>query len=194
MADNFVKGIVYETNYWVEPETDKIITKCLKCGNIGYLDPEHTVCEKCGEDYGDYHHEFMDAETVEKMAWSYLSNLSQKIEKSIELADTTLQIVKGGSVDLDKTLENINILSKHHVGFAHTLFEADFGVPVESEVERKTFTFNGNEYADNIWKCGFIVNDELFNMIQNGEVNSFSFGGKGCKELLFEIEDTNTEI
>lgn len=194
MADNFVKGIVYETNYWVEPETDKIITKCLKCGNIGYLDPEHIVCEKCGEDYGDYHHEFMDAETVEKMAWSYLSNLSQKIEKSIELADTTLQIVKGGSVDLDKTLENINILSKHHVGFAHTLFDADFGVPVESEVERKTFTFNGNEYTDNIWKCGFIVNDELFNMIQNGEVNSFSFGGKGCKELLFEIEDTNTEI
>ena len=141
MADNFVKGVVYETNYWIEPQTDKIITKCLKCGNIGYLDPEHTVCEKCGEDYGDYHHEFMDAETVEKMAWSYLSSLSQKIEKSIELADTTLQIVKGGSVDLDKTLENINILSKHHVGFAHTLFDADFGVPVESEVERKTFEF-----------------------------------------------------
>lgn len=91
-------------------------------------------------------------------------------------------------------MENINILSKHHVGFAHTLFDADFGVPVESEVERKTFTFKGNEYVDNIWKCGFIVNDELFNMIQNGEVNSFSFGGKGCKELLFEIEDTNTEI
>lgn len=194
MADNFVKGVVYETNYWIEPQTDKIITKCLKCGNIGYLDPEHTVCEKCGEDYGDYHHEFMDAETVEKMAWSYLSSLSQKIEKSIELADTTLQIVKGGSVDLDKTLENINILSKHHVGFAHTLFDADFGVPVESEVERKTFKFNGNEYVDNVWKCGFIVNDELFNMIQNGDVNSFSFGGKGCKELLFEIEDTNTEI
>lgn len=194
MADNFVKGVVYETNYWIEPQTDKIITKCLKCGNIGYLDPEHTVCEKCGEDYGDYHHEFMDAETVEKMAWSYLSSLSQKIEKSIELADTTLQIVKGGSVDLDKTLENINILSKHHVGFAHTLFDADFGVPVESEVERKTFEFNGNEYIDNVWKCGFIVNDELFNMIQNGDVNSFSFGGKGCKELLFEIEDTNTEI
>ena len=194
MADNFVKGIVYETNYWVEPETGKAITKCLKCGNIGYLDEEHTICEKCGQEYGDYHHEFMDAETVEKMAWSYLANLSQKVVKSIELANTTLNLVKGEAVDLDSTLSNINLLAKHHVGFAHTLFDKDFGYPVESEVERKTFNFNNNEYIDNTWKCGFVVNDELFKMIQDGEINSFSFGGTGHKEVLFEVEDTKTEL
>ena len=32
MADNFVKGIVYETNYWIEEGTGKAFTKCLKCG------------------------------------------------------------------------------------------------------------------------------------------------------------------
>ena len=39
-----------------------------------------------------------------------------------------------------------------------------------------------------ITKCGFIVNDELFNLIQKGEINSFSFGGFGCREVLFEVD------
>lgn len=188
MADNFVKGIVYETNYWIEKDTNKTFTKCLKCGNIEYFDENHTNCSKCGEEFGDYHNDFISADTVEKMAWSYLGNISNKVEKAIELSNSTLEIVKGNSVDFNKLLQNINVLSKHHLGFSHTYFDSDFGYPVESEVERKTIIFNGVEYPDNIWKCAFIVNDELFEQIQKGEINSFSFGGLGNSQVLFEIE------
>ena len=48
MADNFVKGIVYETNYWIEESTGKAFTKCLKCGALEYLDENHTKCTQCG--------------------------------------------------------------------------------------------------------------------------------------------------
>ena len=188
MVDNFVKGVVYETNYWVEESTGKAFTKCLKCGSIEYRDENHTKCIKCGEEFGDYHNEFVDADTVEKMAWSYIGNLSNKVEKSIELAKSTLEMVKGDGVELSGLMEKINILSKHHLGFSHYEFLPEFGYPVESEVERKTIEFNGVEYPDNIWKCGFIVNDELFNLIQQGEINSFSFGGFGCREVLFEVD------
>lgn len=189
MADNFVKGIVYETNYWIEKDTNKAFTKCLKCGNIEYLDKDHTVCSKCGEEFGDYHNEFIDADTVEKLAWSYLGNISLKVEKSIDLAKNTLEIVKGENVDLTDVLTQINVLSKHHVGFSHTYFSKDFGYPVESQIDRETIEFNGVEYPSNIWKCGFIVSDEIFDLIQKGEVNSFSFGGFGCTELLFETDN-----
>lgn len=189
MADNFVKGIVYETNYWTEECTGKVFTKCLKCGNLDYLDEQHTKCPICGEEYGDYHHEFIDADTVEKLAWSYIGNISNKVEKSIDLAKSALEIVKGQEVDLTNLMNNINVLSKHHVGFSHMHFSKDFGFPVESEVERKTITFNNVEYPDNTWKCGFIVNDELFDMIQKGDINSFSFGGFGSKEVLFETQE-----
>lgn len=189
MVDNFVKGVVYETNYWIEKSTGKAFTKCLKCGNIEYLDENHTKCTKCGEEFGDYQHEFIDSNTVEKLAWSYLGNISLKVEKSLGLAQNTLEIVKGGSVDLDSLMANIQALSKHHLGFSHCQFDKSFGYPVESEVERKTIEFNDEVYPDNIWKCGFIVNDELFDLIQKGEINSFSFGGCGCKEVLFETSD-----
>ena len=189
MADNFVKGIVYETNYWIEESTGKAFTKCLKCGAIEYLDENNTICGKCGEEFGDYHNEFIDAETVEKLAWSYLGNISNKVDKSLELAKNALEIVKGGKADLTEILTSIDILSKHHLGFSHTYFSSEFGYPVESEVERKTITFNGVEYQDNIWKCAFIVNDELFKKIQSGEINSFSFGGFGNKEVLFEVDN-----
>lgn len=189
MADNFVKGIVYETNYWIEESTGRAFTKCLKCGNLEYLDETHTKCPICGEEFGDYHNEFIDANTVEKLAWSYIGNLSNKIDKSLELAKTTLEMVKGGVVDFDNLLTNIDILSKHHLGFSHYQFSNEFGYPVESEVERNIVKFNGVEYPSNIWKCGFIVNDELFDLIQKGEINSFSFGGFGKSEVLFEIED-----
>lgn len=189
MADNFVKGIVYETNYWIEESTGKAFTKCLKCGSLEYLDKDHTKCPQCGEEFGDYHNEFIDAETIEKMAWSYLGNISYKVEKSLELANSTLEMVKGGSTDFNNLLTNISVLSKHHLGFSHQLFAPEFGYPVESEVERNTIEFNGIEYPNNIWKCGFIVNDELFNQIQNGEINSFSFGGFGNSTLLFEIDE-----
>ena len=88
----------------------------------------------------------------------------------------------------ESLLNDINVLSKHHLGFSHTYFLPEFGCPVESEVERKTIEFNGVEYPDITWKCGFIVNDELFEKIQNGEINSFSFGGFGCREVLFEVD------
>lgn len=189
MADNFVKGIVYETNYWVEESTGKAFTKCLKCGNIEYLDEEHTKCTQCGEEFGDYHNEFVDANTVEKMAWSYLGNISFKVDKSLTLCGNALKMVKGESVDLNEIMTNIQILSKHHLGFSHSLFNSEFGYPVESEVERSTITFNGIEYPNNIWKCAFIVNDELFENIQKGEINSFSFGGFGNASVLFEIEE-----
>lgn len=189
MADNFVKGIVYETNYWIEESTGRAFTKCLKCGNLEYLDENSTICPVCGEEFGDYHNEFIDSETVEKLAWSYIGNISNKVTKSIELAKNALDIVKGNDVDLTEIMANINTLSKHHVGFSHMYFSSDFGFPVESEVERKTITFNNVEYPDNIWKCGFIVNDELFKQIENGEINSFSFGGFGNKEVLFELNN-----
>lgn len=189
MADNFVKGIVYETNYWIEKDTDKVFTKCLKCGHLDYLDENHTHCSKCGEEFGDYHHEFIDADTVEKLAWSYLANISNKVNKAIDLAKTTLDIVKGKNVNLEYIMGNINAISKHHLGFSHSIFNSDFGYPVESEVVRETVNFNGNEYPSNIWKCAFIVNDELFEKIQNGEINSFSFGGYGSKETLFEVDE-----
>lgn len=189
MADNFVKGIVYETNYWVEESTGKAFTKCLKCGSLGYLDENHTVCEKCGEEYGDYHNEFITSDTVEKLAWSYLANLSEKIDKSISLAKTTLDIVKGNPVELTNVMNQIEVLSKHHVGISHSLFSPEFGYPVESEIERKTVTFNGKEYDCNIWKCGFIVNEEIFKQIEAGEINSFSFGGYGNTEVLFETKE-----
>ena len=189
MADNFVKGIVYETNYWIEESTGKAFTKCLKCGSIEYLDEEHTKCSKCGEDFGDYQHEFIDADTVEKLAWSYIGNLSLKLDKSLELAKSTLEMVKGQTVDLENVMTNINLLSKHCLGFSHCEFNKEFGYPVESEVERNTITFNGVEYPDNTWKCAFIVNDQLFDLIQKGEINSFSFGGFGTKEILFEKSD-----
>lgn len=186
MPDNFVKGIVYETNYWIEKDTNKAFTKCLKCGNIEYLDENNTNCTKCGEEFGDYHNEFIDSDTVEKLAWSYLGNISTKVDKSLDLAKTALEMVKGETVDLTELMTNINILSKHHVGFSHMEFSKDFGYPVESEVERSSITFNGAEYPYNVWKCGFIVNDEIFDLIQKGEINSFSFGGFGTKEVLFE--------
>lgn len=189
MADNFVKGIVYETNYWIEEGTCKAFTKCLKCGELNYLDIDHISCPKCGEEFGDYHHDFIDAETVEKLAWSYLGNISLKVDKSLDLAKSTLELVKGNNVDLDSLLANINVLSKHHLGFSHYYFSSDFGYPVESEVERQVVKFNGVEYPNNIWKCGFIVNDELFEQIQKGEINSFSFGGFGNSETLFEVEE-----
>ena len=187
MADNFVKGIVYETNYWVEESTGRAFTKCLKCGNIEYLDENNTICTKCGEEFGDYHNEFIDSDTVEKLAWSYLGNISLKVEKSIDLAKSALEMAKGSNVDLTDLMTNIGILSKHHVGFSHSEFSSEFGYPVESEVERKTIIFNGVEYPNNIWKCGFIVNDTIFDLIQKGEINSFSFGGFGSKEVLFEV-------
>lgn len=189
MADNFVKGIVYTTNYWVEESTGKAFTKCLKCGAIEYLDENHTKCSQCGEEFGDYHNEFIQADTVEKMAWSYLANISDKVEKSIELANSALTMAKGGSVDLDNLLKCIGTLSKHHLGFSHAIFSSEFGCPVESEIERKTIEFNGAEYPDYTWKCAFIVNDELFKEIQDGEINSFSFGGLGTKEVLFKIDE-----
>lgn len=189
MADNFVKGIVYETNYWVEESTGRAFTKCLKCGKIDYLDEEHIFCPQCGEEYGDYHNEFIDAETVEKLAWSYLGNISLKVEKSLQLANNALSLTKGENVDLNEILMNINSLSKHHLGFSHTYFSSEFGYPVESEVERQEIEFNGVKYPNNIWKCGFIVNNELFEQIEKGEINSFSFGGFGSKEVLFEIQD-----
>lgn len=189
MADNFVKGIVYETNYWIEESTGKAFTKCLKCGELNYLDENHTSCPQCGEEFGDYHHDFIDADTVEKLAWSYLGNISLKVDKSLELAKTALELTKGNSVDLDDLLVNISVLSKHHLGFSHYYFSSEFGYPVESEVERQVVKFNDVEYPSNIWKCGFIVNDELFEQIQKGEINSFSFGGFGSSEVLFEIEE-----
>lgn len=189
MADNFVKGIVYETNYWIEKDTNKAFTKCLKCGNLEYLDENHTKCTKCGEEFGDFHNEFIDSETVEKLAWSYLGNISNKVEKSLELAKSTLELVKGSEVDFKNLMLNIDVLSKHHLGFSHSIFSSEFGYPVESEVERSTIEFNGIEYPNNVWKCAFIVNDELFEQIQKGEINSFSFGGFGNKEVLFEIEN-----
>lgn len=189
MADNFVKGIVYETNYWIEEGTGKAFTKCLKCGELGYLDETHTHCSKCGEEYGDYHNEFIGADTVEKLAWSYLGNISLKVDKSLELVNDTMGLIKGDSVDLDSLMGVVQVLSKHHLGFSHQLFESDFGYPVESEVERETITFNGVEYPNNIWKCGFIVNDTLFDAIQQGEINSFSFGGFGKVDTLFEIDE-----
>ena len=189
MSDNFVKGIVYETNYWIEESTGRAFTKCLKCGAIEYLDENHTNCTLCGEEFGDYHNEFIDAETVEKLAWSYLGNISLKLNKTLDLAKSALELTKGESVDLTELLTNINILSKHHLGFSHSYFSSEFGYPVESEVQRDTINFNGVEYPNNIWKCAFIVNDELFEQIQNGEINSFSFGGFGNKEILFEIND-----
>ena len=189
MADNFVKGIVYETNYWIEESTGKAFTKCLKCGELGYLDEEHTHCVKCGEEYGDYHNEFIDSTTVEKLAWSYLGNISLKVDKSLELANNALKLTKGENVDLNELLINISLLSKHHLGFSHTYFSNEFGYPVESEVQREEVKFNGVTYPNNIWKCGFIVNDELFEQIQKGEINSFSFGGFGSKEVLFIAED-----
>lgn len=105
------------------------------------------------------------------------------------MAKSTLELVKGNNVDLDSLLANINVLSKHHLGFSHYYFSSDFGYPVESEVERQVVKFNGVEYPNNIWKCGFIVNDELFEQIQKGEINSFSFGGFGNSETLFEVEE-----
>ncbi len=189
MADNFIKGIVYETNYWIEESTGKAFTKCLKCGALEYLDENNVVCSKCGEEFGDYHNEFIDADTVEKLAWSYLGNISLKVDKSLELAKSTLDIVKGESVDLVDIMAKINVLSKHHLGFSHCEFLPEFGYPVESEVVRNTIEFNGVEYPDNIWKCGFIVNDELFKLVQDGEINSFSFGGFANSELLFEIDN-----
>ena len=187
--DNFVKGIVYETNYWIEESTGKAFTKCLKCGNIEYFDETHINCSKCGEEFGDYHNEFIDADTVEKLAWSYLGNISLKVDKSVELANSALSMAKGHSVDLNELINCISTLSKHHLGFSHAVFSNEFGYPVESEVERKTIEFNGVEYPNNIWKCGFIVNDELFEQIQKGEINSFSFGGYGTPKTLFEVED-----
>ena len=189
MADNFVKGIVYETNYWIEESTGRAFTKCLKCGTLEYLDENHISCPKCGEEFGDYHNEFIDAETIEKMAWSYLANISLKVDKSLELAKSVLELTKGESVDLNVLIGNVNILSKHHLGFSHTYFSSEFGYPVESEVERSTIIFNGVEYPNNVWKCGFIVNNELFEQIQKGEINSFSFGGYGNSTVLFEVED-----
>lgn len=186
MADNFVKGIVYETNYWTEDFTNKAFTKCLKCGELNYLDENHTKCPKCGEEFGDYHNEFIDADTVEKLAWSYLGNISNKVEKSIDLVNSTVKIMRGESVELTKLMSDIDAISKHHLGFSHKEFSKDFGYPVESEVERGTVVFNGIEYPDNVWKCGFIVNDEIFELIQKGEINSFSFGGKAGREVLFE--------
>ena len=189
MADNFVKGIVYQTNYWIEKDTNKAFTKCLKCGSVEYLDKDHTKCSKCGEEFGDYHNDFIESDTVEKMAWSYLANISNKVEKAISLSKSTLDLIKGNNVDLNSLLNDINVLGKHHLGFSHTYFLPEFGCPVESEVERKTIEFNGIKYPDITWKCGFIVNDELFEKIQNGEINSFSFGGMGKSRTLFEIED-----
>ena len=145
MADNFVKGIVYETNYWIEESTGKAFTKCLKCGELNYLDENHTSCPQCSEEFGDYHHDFIDADTVEKLAWSYLGNISLKVDKSLELAKTSLELTKGNSVDLDDLLANISVLSKHHLGFSHYYFSSEFGYPVESEVERQVVKFNDVE-------------------------------------------------
>ena len=58
-------------------------------------------------------------------------------------------------------------------------------VPSELQANAKD-VMEGNGKV--ITKCGFIVNDELFNLIQKGEINSFSFGGMGKSSTLFEIE------
>ena len=78
---NFVKGIVYETTLWKEESTGKYFTKCLKCGNIEYIDENHYKCSKCGEDFGDYHKDLITADAVEELAWSYLKSISSKTKE-----------------------------------------------------------------------------------------------------------------
>lgn len=186
---NFVKGIVYETTLWKEESTGKYFTKCLKCGNIEYIDENHYKCSKCGEDFGDYHKDLITADAVEELAWSYLKSISSKTKEVNKLSNTVLDFIKGKDVSINDILSKISKLSKYHVGYTHMYFNEDLGDPVESEVERKTITFNGVEYPDNTWKIGFIVCDELFEQIKNGEINSFSFGGLGGYQELFEVEE-----
>lgn len=185
---NFVKGVVYETTLWKEESTGKYFTKCLKCGNVEYMDENHYKCSVCGEEFGDYHKEFITADAVEELAWSYLKGISNKTKEISKINNIILSIVQGDDVSLDDILESISKLSKYHVGYTHMFFNENLGDPVESEVDRDTIMFNGVEYPDYTWKVAFIVCDELFEQIKNGEINSFSFGGFGNTMDLFEVE------
>lgn len=184
----YVKGVVYETSLWKEEDTGKYFTKCLKCKNIEYIDEEHFACSKCGEEFGDYHHELITADAVEELAWSYLSNISEKTKEVYKLKDAVTNLIKGEEVSLEELLFGLDKLTKYHIGYTHMVFNPELGNPVESEIVRETITFNGKEYADNTWKVAFIVCDELFEQIKNGDINSFSFGGYGAVTELFEVE------
>lgn len=184
----FIKGIIYETSLWYEEETGKYFTKCLKCGNIEYIDKDHYQCSKCGEDFGDYHHELITSDAIEELAWSYLKSISEKTKDVKKLGDYVIEMIKGEDVPLDEILEVLVKTSKYHMGYSHMVFSPELGNPVESEVVRSKITFNGKEYPDYIWKAGFIVCDEIFEKVKNGDINSFSFGGYGKITDLFEVE------
>lgn len=184
----FVKGIVYQTSLWHEEETGKYFTKCLKCGNIEYIDEQHYKCSKCNEDFGDYHHELITADAIEELAWSYLKNISEKTQEIQKLGNYLIDIIKGEDVSLNDVLNIISKTSKYHMGYTHLVFSSELGNPVESEIVRNTITFNGKEYPDYIWKAGFIVCDDIFEQIKSGDINSFSFGGYGKISDLFEVE------
>lgn len=168
---NFVYSTVYETNLYKD-ENDRYFTICDSCKKEQYVDISDGYCEDCGDILGDSHGDLIDFETVENMSFSYMKNIDNKLNY---LDNLIKKMIKKEEIDIIEYL----LKSKHHIGLQHRIFEKDSGYLVSSHCVYETVNAFNKEYEKCIWKIGFIVNDDIFQKIKNGEYTGFSFGAKG---------------
>jgi hypothetical protein len=111
-----------------------------------------------------------------------MKNINDRIDN---LDSIVKDLLKGEDFNLSQYIKS----SKHHVGVSHSLFEKDNGYLASCHCVFEDFEAFNETHIKCIWKAGFIVSNEIFEKVNSQEYNGFSFGAKGHRIALNEVEE-----
>jgi len=175
---NFIKATVYESNLYVCKSTGLYFTVCLDCNAPQYItESSDGYCKNCNSKLGDAHGDLVMAEDIEEMQSLYMKNINDKI---LSLNNIIKSLLSGEEFDLMEYIKS----ARHHVGLNHTNFSDGNGYLIESHCVFDKFTAFGDEYEKCVWKVAFIVSNEIFEKVKDGDILGYSFGGKGFRQPI----------
>lgn len=172
----YVEAPVYVSNIYKLSDGNEY-TICEHCGEVNEVSESDGYCTSCEEPLGDAHGDLIDPENIEKLMFSYMETINDRI---IKLDQMVKDLLLGKDIDLIEYIKS----AKHHIGFGHTVFTKDNGCLISSYLKREEIEINNEKVEKVAWMQGTKVSPEIFEKIQSGECKGYSFGAKGNRVKL----------
>jgi len=132
-------------------------------------------------DVTDLQGDYMDADTVRKVAWDFMDRLTgrdkEEVDKAfIEELTEAYENNEDVYIDMEKLSEVANELEKN-VGDMHDETGDHIGRIVESYIAPSDMEINGENIRKGTWLVGVVFSDPYYQKVLRGEWTGLSIGG-----------------
>ena len=157
-------------------------TLCEQCNEANNVVDSSGFCKSCENPLGDYQGDLMTQDTIEKMMFSYMESINERI---IAQSNIIKSLIKGEQIEFDYLVK----ASIHHVGLGHKIFKSENGCIISSYLKYDPIEIMGEEFQKTSWIQGTKVSEEIFEKIKSGEYQEYSLGGSSARIKLNNIEE-----